>query len=176
MDEQLLNAWREQVVGKKATFSLGRIDPLWSQRYAVAVDDLDPAYFSDQAAREQGYEAMIAPPNYIATLRTEPSAGPVESELLTDGMAPESKPAIEGLQIMGGGQKLEFFAPVYCGEEINCQQMILAINRRESKSGLLIVMEEEFLYANSAGESKLRLINTSLYRMVDSIPAQESTQ
>jgi len=166
MDDRLIQAWRERVVDKISSFSLGRIDPLWTQRYAMAVDDLDPVYFDRQAAQQRGYQDIIAPPNYLATLRAEPQAGPAEGDLLADGTSPDGRPDMPGLQIMGGGQSIELLNPVYCGEEIHCEKKVKSITKREGKQGVMVIVEEELTYRNSEDVIKMILLNRSIYRYV----------
>ena len=36
-----------------------------AQRYARAVGDLDPIYFDEDAAREAGYDGLVAPPTFV---------------------------------------------------------------------------------------------------------------
>ncbi|MYN11577.1 hypothetical protein GSY71_00185 [Pusillimonas sp. TS35] len=167
MDDSIINEWQDRLVGHVKSFYLGVIDPLWSQRYAIAVDDLDPVYFDDDAAARAGLKGVIAPPNYIATLRAAPGAGPSEVDLLEDGTSPDGRPAIPGLQIMGGGQSIEFLEPVYCGEKIWGDKKIKSITSRESKSGKLIIIEEEIIYKDESSVTKIVLINKSLYRIVE---------
>src|SRR5690606_17949842 len=116
--KELLERWRDSVLNKTRSFRVGPISTLWAQRYAVAVDDLNPLYFSLDAAKAAGHPALLAPPNYITTLRDEQEAGPFESDLLTDGTRPDGRPDVPGLVVMGGGQDVNFHAPVYCGDVI----------------------------------------------------------
>jgi len=166
MDDRLIEEWRERVVGLVASFDLGRIDPLWTQRYAVAVDDLDPVYFDRQAAQQRGLKDIIAPPNYLATLRTAPQPGPTEGDLLEDGTSPDGRPDLPGLQIMGGGQSIEFVEPVYCGEEIRCDKKVKSITKREGKQGVMVIVEEELVYRNIDSNIKMILLNRAIYRYV----------
>lgn len=162
-----LQAWADRVIGQPETFSLGPISTLWAQRYAVAVDDLDPLYFDVGHARAQGHPGLMAPPNYIATLRGEPVAGPPEAELLTDGMAPAARPPLESLMGMGGGQKLTFHRPAYCGEVIGGRRTVTDVREKEGRSGPLVIIEDEILYSTHAGEPVLTLRNTLLCRWID---------
>lgn len=167
MDDIALKQWSDNVVGKVTAFSVGVIDPLWSQRYAVAVDDLDPAYFDEAAAKARGLKGMIAPPNYLATLRATPLSGPTEAGLLPDGMSPEARPDVPGLQIMGGGQSLAFHEPVYCGQTISGEKSVKSITKREGKSGRLIILEEEIIYRNENATPVMTLLNRSIFRPMD---------
>lgn len=154
-------------MGRVERFSLGRIEPLWTQRYAAAIDDLDPAYFDEEHARGLGYRGIIAPPNYIATLRGAPAFGPPESELLADGMAPDARPPLANLMGMGGGQTLALHEPVYCGETILAERRVVDVTEKAGRSGPLVIITEELRYRNSEGEPKLTLRNTLLCRWTD---------
>ena len=166
MDDRLIQAWRERVVDQVTSFDLGRIDPLWTQRYAMAVDDLDPVYFDRQAAQQRGYKDIIAPLNYLATLRADPQPGPAEADLLQDGTSPDGRPDVPGLQIMGGGQSIDLVEPVYCGEDIHCDKKVKSITKREGKQGVMVIVEEELIYRNSESAIKMILLNRSIYRYV----------
>lgn len=165
--QTVVKAWADENVGKSERFDIGLIDALWTQRYAIAIDDLNPVYFDDERAKACGYKGIIAPPNYVTTLRHSVVPGPPESELLEDGMSPKAKPPIPGLQAMGGGQELEFHDPVYCGERITGERTIKNVNERESKAGPLIIILDEIRYSNTDGELKVVLRNTLLCRWIE---------
>lgn len=167
MLQEHLKAWSDKVLGTTHTFRLGRMDALWTQRYAVAVDDLNPLYFDAELARSKGYANMLVPPNYLATLRDEQTPGPIESDLLADGTRPDGRPDVPGLQIMGGGQELEFIEPVCCGEDIVGVKSIEAISLKEGRSGQIVTVQEVIRYSTDEGVEKLILRNNMLYRVVD---------
>lgn len=163
----VLDAWREKALNQPRTILVGKIDQLWAQRYAVAIDDLNPLYFDLEAAAAAGHPTLIAPPNYITTLRDEQQPGPVEAELLPDGTRRDTRPEVPGLVVMGGGQEITFHAPVYCGEAILAEKETVDIGTREGRSGEMIVVVEEVRYRNDAGERKVTLRNTALYRLIE---------
>jgi acyl dehydratase len=162
-----LQRWAEQVIGKTETFELGAIDPLWAQRYAIAVDDLNPIYFDAEYARGLGHRGIVAPPNYLATLRGPQRSGPTDGDLLEDGLSPSARPPISSLQAMGGGQSLEFHAPVYCGEVVKVERTILDVQEKAGRSGPLITITEKLRYTSASGEPKLTLRNTLLCRWTE---------
>src|SRR5690606_18507502 len=125
---------------------------------------LDPLYFDADHARSLGHPGIVAPPNYIATLRGSPVPGPADQELLVDGMAASARPPLPGLVGMGGGQSLTFHRPVYCGETIECERRVVAVNEKAGRSGPLVIIEDELAYSNAAGEPKLTVRNTLLCR------------
>lgn len=164
--EQQLNSWRDQVMAQRRSFEVGVIDRLWTQRYAIALDDLDPLYFDEDYARAQGYRGIIAPPNYVTTIRDEAIAGPAESEMRPDGLPLTAGPPVRGLAAMGGGQKISFHAPVYCGERIVAEKQVVRVDQQSGRSGPMVIVEEEIRYATIDGEPKVTLLNTVLYRVL----------
>jgi len=162
--------WREAYLGKTRRFDVGLIDALWSQRYAVAVDDLDPLYFDDQYARTHGYAGLVVPPNYLATKRVAAMAGPTEGEMQGDGLPVPGPSNTPELAAMGGGQELVFHNPVYCGEFIRGEATVIRADERDGRAGPMLIVEEEINYRADTGELKLTLVQTTLYR----VPPQAS--
>lgn len=164
--ERQLQAWRDQLMGQRRVFELGVIDRLWTQRYAVALDDLDPLYFDEAHARAQGYRGIIAPPNYVTTIRDEAEPGPAEGEMRPDGLPLVAGPPVRGLAAMGGGQQIAFHEPVYCGERIVAEKQVVRVDQQAGRSGPMVIVEEEIRYATSDGKPKVTLRNTVLYRVL----------
>lgn len=162
-----LQEWADRVLDKTASFNAGWIDPLWAQRYAVAVDDLNPVYFDDATARAQGHPACPAPPNYVLTMRGDSVPGPSEAEMLEDGLTEAQRPPVPGLAAMGGGQKVTFHAPVYQGENIMGTRTIRSIDLKDGRSGRLVIVTEEIGYTTKSGPPKVTLIQTTLLKVIE---------
>ena len=159
-------AWRDTAVGMDSDFMVGPVNALWAQRYAIAVDDLDPMYFDEGYARSHGLRGLVAPLNYLTTQRHESAAGPAESSMQSDGLPQGSGPPLAGLAVMGGGQDIVFHEHVYCGEIIVGKKRVVRVEERTGRSGAMVVVEEEIRYFNSQGEAKVTLLNTVLYRVL----------
>lgn len=162
-----LRSWADRTIGKTTHFTLGPVSALWAQRYAVAVDDLNPLYFDEDYAMAQGHPGLVVPPNYLATLRGAPEFGPPEDGLLADGMAPAARPPLGNLMGMGGGQKLVFHRPAYCGESIEGRRTVTDVQEKQGRSGPLVIIEDELIYSTDQGEPILTLRNTLLCRWTE---------
>lgn len=110
------------------------IDAVPARRFAYAADDLNPAYFDDALARRAGYERAIAPPMYVCSM-FDHSAGPPEHELRGDGVAPVFFPDVvaRDAALMGGGQVVEFLAPVYIGDTVEVVRSLVDRYRKASR-------------------------------------------
>lgn len=162
-----LKFWADKFTGQTTRFTLGPISTLWAQRYAAAVDDLNPLYFDEDYAKTQGHPGLVVPPNYLATLRGAQEFGPPEGELLEDGMAQSARPPLSNLMGMGGGQQLTLHQHAYCGEHINGQRTVTGVQEKEGRSGPLVIIEDEIIYFTEMGDLILTLRNTLLCRWAD---------
>jgi len=131
---------------------LGEVTALMTQRYAIAVGDLNPIYFDDAAARAAGYPGIVAPPNFLTSVLGW-DAGPAEAELLEDGTeAGVSAPEIRGLRLMGGGNELTFGQSVRPGDVVTARRKLVDLYQREAKFGLLTFAVSDIVYTNQRGE------------------------
>lgn len=109
-------------------------DRMLVRRFAYAATDENPIYFDDDAARAAGYERAVAPVTFVASM-LDYTDGPPESELKEDGVADGLFPSVikSDALLMGGGQDLEIFAPVYQGDEITLKRRVVDFYKRPSK-------------------------------------------
>lgn len=166
-----LQEWADRVIGVTTRFDLGVISTLWAQRYAASVDDLNPLYFDPDHARAAGHPGLIAPPNYLATLRGAQTFGPPEGDLLEDGMAPAARPPLPDLMGMGGGQELTFHRPAYCEEPVSGARTVTNVQEKQGRSGALVIIEDELVYSDADNDPILTLRNTLLCRWIDGVEA-----
>ncbi|MBI2964285.1 MAG: MaoC family dehydratase N-terminal domain-containing protein [Deltaproteobacteria bacterium] len=152
-------------IGHRDEQRLGCVTEVALQRYAVAVGDLNPLYFDDQAARAAGYPGIIAPPNFLSAVLGW-QAGPPEGELRPDGTtaADVAFIALPGARLMGGGQELEIVRPVRPGDEVTLERRLADVEKREGKSGTLTLLKIEKRYRNQHDELLLICRETLIAR------------
>jgi len=137
-----------QGIGKAERRPLGVVRQRDFQRFAVASDDLNPAYFDESFAKAAGLPGIAAPPLFLSSvLIWEP--GPLEQLLKPDGTAGQeiAQLPLEGLRLMGGGQELEFHRPVTDGTEVTMELATEGIELKEGRSGsfLVITLRKRYL-------------------------------
>src|SRR3954469_24854137 len=77
-----------------------------AQRYAYAVDDLNPIYFDEAAARAAGYRTLVAPPTFLDHVTVE---GGEVADMRADGIfagAEQRGPQLG--RVMFGGQEWDW--------------------------------------------------------------------
>jgi acyl dehydratase len=164
-DEQLITDAARALIGIESEVFLGEIDIRDSQRYALAVGDLNPLYFDEEYARDSAYGGLIAPPNMLTAIRTW-GRGATEQELARDGVVnlPEEKLPIPLQRRMAGGQELEYHAPVRPGDGITRRGGIVSLEERDGRSGKFVVMLRQDRYYNQAGDLLVTCSETVLIR------------
>lgn len=118
---------------------VGTISGHETQRFAIAVRDLNPLYFDADFARRAGYDDIIAPPTYLpAVLDWTPGVN--EGDLLPDGTDPAFViEEMHGCRLMGGGQSIELHQPVYPGHVVTKLRRLASVSRKQSKLGPVII-------------------------------------
>jgi len=145
------------------------------RRYALAIDNPNPIYFDESAAKAGKYGGLTAPLNYISWSVGVPGSEKASKELGEDGLSSfVGVPNIPGVWTLGwvrGGEELEFFKPVYVNDRVTVSGKILNMTEKDGKSGKLIFVTSEFTYTNQEGE----LLAKHLITMI-ATPRKEDTE
>jgi acyl dehydratase len=138
-------------VGRSERTDLGIIRKEAFQRFAVAADNLNPVFFEPEAARAAGYPDVIAPPLFLSAVRNW-QAGPPQDSLRPDGTTSHEFAflPLEGMRIMGGGQDLEFHAPVIDETRVSMELRLDGVELKQGRSGDLILIKVTQIYRDAA--------------------------
>lgn len=152
-------------IGAERVAELGEVSALLIRRYALAIGDSNPLYHDLDYARSRGYCNVVAPPNLVPSL-IEWGVGEPEGSLLVDGTAGEHLPglSVSNVRVMGGGEEMEFYAPVTAGTRITQHATIADVSQRETKSGPMIIATYRNLYYAADGSLLLACRRTVLLR------------
>ena len=123
-----------------------------AQRYARSVGDLDPVYFDEQAARDAGYDGLVAPPTFVGHAVVE---GGTLDDLREDGLWRDRGGTPIRLHVsrtMFGGEEWEFRAPVLVGDTITAQRRLGAVEEKDGRSGPFVLLHYETTFTNQRDE------------------------
>jgi len=158
MGESLLDklGWKKYLGQETASYTGETILARDIRRYALAIDDLNPIYFDENAAKEGKYGGLTAPLSYVSWAIGVPGGEKSVKELGEDGLAtfvgvPEFPNTWE-LGWVRGGEELEFFKPVYAGDKVTVTGNIVDMSEKDGKSGKMIFVTSLFTYKNQKGE------------------------
>ncbi len=134
-----------------------------SQRYAKAVDDLNPLYFDEGAAKAAGFRTLIAPPTYLtyATATNGTLADVREDGLYRGGGRSVS---LRVKRVMFGGEEWDFLEPAYVGDTITAQARLHSLEQKDGASGPFVLMTTETCYTNQDGVTIARARGKSIAR------------
>lgn len=140
VDQALVDRMREHLNVETST-DLGVIEGLTIRRYARAVGETNPLYFDSEFARANGYHDIIAPLNMLVSVM-DWSEGSANEDLRHDGTEPgETLPGVpaSGYRLMGGGEDITFYGPVYPGSHLTRTSALKEVTMRETRSGPMAV-------------------------------------
>lgn len=126
------------------------------RRYALAIDDDNPIFFDEKAAKAGRYGGLTAPFNYISWSVGVPGAEKPTKELGEDGLSSfvgiPDIPNAFSLGWVRGGEELEFFKPIYVNDRVTVNGKVTGMSEKAGKSGTLIFVTSEFTYTNQKDE------------------------
>ena len=128
------------------------------RHFAMAIDNPDPIYYDEDAAKKGKYGGLVAPQGYICWATQNSSTEKRVCELTEDGFvrgAFLAIPEIPGVWNFGwvrGGEEYEFFEPVRVGDQVTVKHKITDITEKVGKSGRLIFTTTEHRYTNQKGD------------------------
>lgn len=141
----------KRYVGKSERTDLGVMRKENFQRFAIAADNLNPVFFDEDSARNAGYPGVIALPIFLTAVRNW-HPGPQQDALRPDGTTSHEFAflPLEGLRIMGGGQDLEFHAPITDGMRVSMEMRLDGVEVKQGRSGALLLIRLTQTYRDDA--------------------------
>ncbi len=105
------------------------------RRFAEAIDDPNPLFNDEQAARRTRFGGMIAPPTFMRSLGIE----------FLEVKVPANR-------ALDGGSEWEYFVPVRPGDRITVVSKVADIRETEGRLGPMVFIVAETRYTNQSGE------------------------
>lgn len=152
-------------VGKSERTDLGIVRAHDFQRFAIASDNPNPIFFDDGAAKAAGYPGAIAPPLLLSAVRNW-QAGPPNDSLRPDGTTSHEFAFVplEGMRVMGGGQDLDFHAPVTDGMRVSMEMRLDGVELKQGRSGQLLLIRTTQVYRDGADQALITCRETFIAR------------
>jgi acyl dehydratase len=134
-------------IGSEFRRASGVVCKLEFQRWASAVQDLNPLYFDDDYARRVGYREVIAPPMFLPYVTT----GVVMLDTLNPdgarGGENESDIRLPGCpRRVAGGDEWTFYQPVYDADRISSSRSLFDLRQKSGRSGSFVLMLWQTIY------------------------------
>ncbi|MEO8675711.1 MAG: MaoC family dehydratase N-terminal domain-containing protein [Casimicrobiaceae bacterium] len=114
--------------------------------FAQVTGETRPEYIDDDAARVAGHHALPAPPTYVFCLDLDM---PDPFKWITDM-------GVDILQVLHGGERFHYFAPVYAGDRLTFSSRIADILQKKSSKKAFVVKETEVTNQHGMKVAELR--------------------
>ena len=143
----LTEEMRQQVIGQKSAPSTTDIEKGAIIKFAQAIEDDNPVFNDDMAARDSRYGGLIAPPTFLRSVGVDRPAYPFDMPFN---------------RLLDGGSEWEYFHPVRAGDRITAVAEIADINERTGRMGLMIITSVVVTYRNQFDQVAATQTSTSI--------------
>jgi acyl dehydratase len=130
------------------------------RRFAEALGDRNPIRHDEEAARRAGYAGLVAPPTFAASFRP-----PVE---------PPWMALLDRRRVRAGEQGFRLYRPLVSGDRLTCRVALTAVERKQGRSGVLIILTQELTATDAAGA--LVAVNRRVIAHLGDLPAAQSDE
>lgn len=148
--------WKKYIGKETGTYTGEPVLARDIRRYALAIDDPDPIYHDDNAAKKGKHGGLVAPLVYVTWAVGVPGSEKAVKDLGEDGLESfVGVPEIPNVWTLGwvrGGDEFEFFKPIYVNDKVTVKGKIVDMKEKNGKSGKLIFVTSDFIYTNQNGE------------------------
>jgi len=150
------------------------VEPGAVRRFIQAVMDDDPVYWDEKQAAATKYAGVVAPPLFpLHAFRRPPGTPDPLSRVAGDpnfdgvtrdfglGLPPVPVPLP---RLLNGGNEVEVYALARPGDRIRAKSRYVDIYQKEGKSGTLVFIMVETIYANQKGATLLKAVQAHILR------------
>ncbi|MCH8226498.1 MAG: MaoC family dehydratase N-terminal domain-containing protein [Chloroflexi bacterium] len=129
----LTEEMRQQAIGLEGPPVTTEIEKGAIIRFAQAIEDDNPVFNDEEAARKSQYGGLIAPPTFLRSIRSSRREVPFD---------------IPFNNALDGGSDWEYFEPVRPGDLITTVSRITDMQERAGRMGVMIITSTVTTYTN----------------------------
>ncbi|MGA3114782.1 MAG: MaoC family dehydratase N-terminal domain-containing protein [Syntrophobacteraceae bacterium] len=119
-----------------------------------AIGDPNPIYSDKEAAIQEGYKDVVAPPTFV----TIPAFWSGISTVVLKALK------IDYARILHGEERYEYYQEIYPGDTLTVKARIVDIKTKSGKSGDMDIVTRECLHTNQRNEPVLKSITVTVER------------
>ena len=130
------------------------------RRYVDATGDANPLWLDDEFARAAGYRSRLLPPTLVGWVPFSMKEGDSASSSDATDLRRQLPLPQDYTNVRNAGAETEWLQPIYVGEPLSTQSVIVDIVAREGRAGLGIYVTQEEQIFNSHQEIVMRRRHT----------------
>ncbi len=143
----LTEEMRRQAIGQESPPTTIEVEKGAIIRFAEAIEDDNPFFSDEAAARKSRYGGLIAPPTFLRSMGT---------------IRPEIPFELPFTRVLDGSSDWSYFEPVRPGDRITTVARIADITERTGRLGMMIFVSVEMTYRNQFGQVVATQTSTSI--------------
>lgn len=120
------------------------------RRFAEAIGDPNPVYRDEAAARQAGYDSIIAPPTFPVSFR--PPEEPIWTRLL------------DRRRVLAGEHAFFYTRPIRAGEKLECRIHFVEVVDKQGRGGTMELLVQETRGVDAGGAPVFTHRRTTIYR------------
>lgn len=157
-------------LGRRSRHDHGVVDARTIARYAVAIGSEEPIYHDREAARNAGYDDVVAPPNFLAGI-FDWTRGAPEHRLNPDGTTADTERSGElaGLRGMGAGEEMEIHRPLVAGTHVIEEDELVDVVVKQGSRGYSVFVTQQHTFSTASGD----VLNVNRRTVVIRAPHEE---
>ncbi len=133
----LTEEMRQQAIGLEGPPVTTEIEKGAIIKFAQAIEDDNPVFNDEEAARNSRYGGLVAPPTFLRSVRSSRREVPFD---------------IPFHNALDGGSDWEYFEPVRPGDRITAVSRITDMQERTGRMGVMIITTTVTTYTNQFGQ------------------------
>ena len=137
----------QKAIGQKSAPRSSDVEKGAIIKFAQAIEDDNPVYNDEQAARESRYGGLIAPPTFLRSVGVDRPEYPFDMPFT---------------RLLDGGSDWEYFHTIRAGDRITAVAEIADINERTGRMGLMIITSIVVTYRNQFDQVAATQTSTSI--------------
>ena len=141
----LTEEMRQQAIGLESVPATMEVEKGAIRRFAEAIEDANPLWNDEVAARKTRYGGLTAPPTFLRSMRGVQVNLPFE---------------LSFSRRLDGGSDWEYFQPVRPGDSITAVARIADLTERSGRLGAMVFMTTVTTYRNQFDEVVATQTNT----------------
>jgi acyl dehydratase len=143
----LTEEMRQQAIGQKSEPKTMDVEKGAIIKFAQAIEDDNPVFNDEMAARSSRYGGLVAPPTFLRSVGVDRPAYPYDMPFN---------------RMLDGGSDWEYLHPVRAGDRITAISEIEDINERVGRMGLMIITTIKVTYRNQFDQVAATQTSTSI--------------
>ena len=143
----LTEEMRQQAIGQKSEPHTIDVEKGAIIKFAEAIEDDNPVFNDDRAARESRYGGLVAPPTFLRSVGVDRPTYPFD---------------LPFTRLLDGGSDWEYFHLVRAGDRITAVSEISDITERTGRMGLMIITTIVVTYRNQFDQVAATQTSTSI--------------